>query len=104
MNRAHDALTPVAAALGNPSRGGVLDVDDQEDPLSPQFLERPSGEEIQDLRCHASATGGPADDVAELEFAGRPIDLGRQAKPDEPAVAVDGRKALSATVPATGLV
>jgi len=72
----------------------VLDVDDQVGPAGLHLVERPSRKQPQDLGRDASALGLPSDDVAQLEFAGVPIDLGRQPEPDEPAVAVERREAL----------
>jgi hypothetical protein len=68
MDRAHDALQLVAAALGHARRGAVLDVDDQVRPLSLRFVERPSREQPQYLGRDASALGRPGDDVAQLEL------------------------------------
>lgn len=104
MKRAHHALALVAAALRDPGRGAVLDVDDQEDSLRLSLPERPLGQAGEDLGRDALAAGGGRNDVAQLDLAGRAIDLGREAKPDEPTVAVDGGEAFPGSVATRGYV
>ena len=90
-----ERITPsqdVAAALGDPRRRRVLDVDDERDAQRAELVEGPARERVEHPGRDAAPARRRRGDVPELDLAPLAVDVDRQREADEASVVVERRR------------
>ena len=98
MLRAQHPVQAVARPLRHPGRGDVVGVDPQLDPLEPELVEAPAGQEGDGAARDALAAGLGGHEVADLALCARVVEAEDAGEADDRTVPAQDREAGAASL------